>query len=323
MEAMIRRGGSTVINVGKEYAGYIVAVVLLIAISIVNPVFVSPINVSNILSDISPLLLLSVGMTFVLLIGSIDLSVGAMTSCACVLFAIYLGDMGYFSVATAILFGAAAGFVSGVLYVKLKIPSFIATFGTMSIWQSLALIVAKGAPHQIGRDYVGYVAWYKIKLGIIPMPFIIAMAVFFILLLVEKKMKFGRAVYAIGGNERTARIVGFNVDFTKICVFVLMGALAALAGIFFAAKLRSGIPTVGDSLTLTAIAAVALGGTSLSGGRGSLVKTFAGVLLVTLIQNGMNIVGVDVFWQKITFGVIILAALYATTDRKRRNLIVK
>ncbi|MDR1043246.1 MAG: ABC transporter permease [Clostridiales Family XIII bacterium] len=307
----------------KEYVSYIVAVAILVGISIINPAFVSPMNITNILSDMSPLLLLAAGMTFVILIGSIDLSVGALSSCTCVTFAITVADYGYFGMVFSLLLGVGASLVIGVVYVKMQIPSFIATFGAMGLWQSLALILAQGAPQQIKRDCWGYIDWFKIKAGVVPLPFIIAIAIVIALIVVERRTKFGRTVFAIGGNESAARMVGLKIDSTKIMVFALMGLLAAVAGIFFAAKLKSGIPTVGDTFTLTTIAAVALGGTSLSGGKGGLVKTIAGVLLVIIIQNGMNIVGVDVFWQRITFGVIIIVALAVTTDRKRRNLIVK
>ena len=322
MQLKIHKDG-TLVSVLKEYIGYIVALVLLIAITTINPAFTSPINISNILTDMSALLLFSIGVTFILLIGSIDLSIGAMSSCACVLFAVTLERLGWMGMVLALAFGIIAGLMGGLLYVKLKIPSFIATFGTMSLWQSFALIIAQGAPQQIQKDFWGYTQWFKFKIGIVPMPFIIAMVIFLILLVVEKKTKFGRSLYAIGGNESAARMAGLNVEGTKIITFILMGLFSAMAGIFFAANLKSGIPTVGDSFTLTAIAAVALGGTSMSGGKGGLVRTLAGVILVILIQNGMNVIGVGVFWQKITFGCIILIALYITTDRKRRDLVVK
>ncbi|MDR0886609.1 MAG: ABC transporter permease [Clostridiales Family XIII bacterium] len=312
-----------VIKVVKEYISYPVAIALFIIIAVINPMFASANNLSNILSDMSALLLLSIGVTFVLLIGSIDLSIGAMSSCACVIFAMTIPNMGWMGLILALLFGTAAGLVSGVIYVKTKIPSFITTFGTMSVWQSLALIISKGAPQQISGHYREYVIWFRDKIGIIPVPFIIAAVVFIIFLVIEKKTKFGRTLYAIGGNESTARTVGMNIDATKIAVFGLMGLLSALAGIFFACNMRSGIPTVGEPFTLSAIAAVALGGTSLSGGKGGLLRSFAGVLLVILIQNGMNVIGVGVFWQKITFGAIILIAIFVTTDRKQRDLVVK
>lgn len=322
LELTIHKGG-TLMNALRDYIGYFVALIFFIAITVINPAFTSPINLSNILTDMSALLLFAIGVTFILLIGSIDLSIGAMASCACVIFAVTVPQIGWVGLLLALGFGILAGLLGGILYVKLKIPSFIATFGTMSLWQSLALIIAKGAPQQIRKEYWEYTQWFKIKIGIVPLPFLIAIGIFIILVIVEKKTKFGRTLFAVGGNESAARMAGLNVENTKILTFILMGLFSAMAGVFFAANLKSGIPTVGDPSTLTAIAAVALGGTSMSGGKGGLIRTLAGVILVILIQNGMNVIGVDVFWQKITFGIIILVALVITTDRKRRNLVVK
>ena len=322
MQLKIHKDG-TLISVIKEYIGYLVALIMFVAITAINPAFTSPINLSNILTDMSALLLLAIGVTFILLIGSIDLSIGAMASCSCVIFAVTVPKIGWMGLLVALGFGVLAGGLGGILYVKLKIPSFIATFGTMSLWQSAALIIAKGAPQQIRKEYWEYTQWFKIKIGILPMPFLIVIAIFILLVIVEKRTKFGRALFAVGGNESAARMAGLDVEMTKILTFILMGLFSAMAGIFYAANLKSGIPTVGDPSTLTAIAAVALGGTSMSGGKGGLIRTLAGVMLVILIQNGMNVIGVDVFWQKITFGIIILVALVITTDRKRRNLVVK
>lgn len=322
MQLKIHRDGM-LFSILKEYVSYFVAVALLLAITAINPRFISPLNLSNILSDMSAVLLLSIGVTFILLIGSIDLSIGAMSSCACVIFAVTVPDLGWAGLFLALGYGIIAGFLSGILYVKLKIPSFIATFGTMSVWQSVALIISNGSPQQIGKEFWQYTQWFKIKIGILPLPFLLVLTLFVILVVIEKKTKFGRTLFAVGGNESAARMAGLNVEGTKILVFALMGLFSAMAGILFAANLKSGIPTVGEPFTLTAIAAVALGGTSMSGGKGGLIKTLAGVILVILIQNGMNVIGVGVFWQKITFGLIILVALYITTDRKRRNLVVK
>lgn len=322
MQIKIRKDGKA-FSVLREYGSYFVAAALLLVIAAANPRFVSPVNLSNIMSDMSSVLLLAIGVTFILLIGSIDLSVGAMSSCACVIFAVTIPAIGWLGLFLSLIFGAAAGLLSGLLYVKFKIPSFIATFGTMSVWQSVALIVANGAPRQIAKENWDFVQWFKIKIGIVPLPFLLTILVFAVLVAVERKTKFGRTLFAIGGNESAARMAGLNVEGTKVLVFVVMGLFSALAGILFAANLKSGIPTVGEPFTLTSIAAVVLGGTSMSGGKGGLHKTLAGVILVILIQNGMNVIGVGVFWQKITFGLIILAALWTTADRRRRNLIVK
>ncbi len=302
----------------------IIAILILLAgFTIINPRFLGASNVNNLLNDMSILLVLSIGVTFVLLIGSIDLSIGAASSCAAVIFVMTMPKFGYGSILITILFGLAAGLVNGLLCVKIKVPSFIVTFGTMSIFHSFAMLVANGASQQINREFYPLINWYKLKLGMIPLPFIFAIVLVGVMMVVQSKTQFGKIMYAIGGNESAARTAGMNIFRTKMFVFIITGLFSSIAGIMFASKLKSGIPTIGDSFTLMAIAAVALGGTSLSGGKGGLLKTIAGVILITLIQNGMNVIGINTFWQRMTFGIIILAAVYMTTDRKRRDLVVK
>lgn len=297
--------------------------ILLIVFTIINPRFLGLKNISNLLGDMSTLLIMSIGVTFILIIGSIDLSVGAVSSAAAVIFVMTLPALGGVSIPLTLLFGAFTGLVSGFIYTKVKVPSFIVTFGTMSIWNSIAMLVSNGASQQINRQYYGLINWYKIKLGVFPLPFLVAIILVALMLVIQSRTAFGKSMYAIGGNENAARTAGLNVTMTKMAVFVATGFFASLAGIMFASKLKSGIPTIGEPFTLMAIASVALGGTSLSGGKGGLLKTIAGVVLITLIQNGMNVIGISAFWQQTTFGIIILIAVYLTTDRMRRQLIVK
>lgn len=306
-----------------EYISYLFAIVLFIIIANIDPAFASAYNISNILTKIAPLLILSLGVTFVLLIGSIDLSIGTLASCCCVLFAVILPKSGILAVVVSLGFGACAGLLSGVLYAKLKIPSFITTFGTMGIWQSLALIFSGKSTVSIPYEFKPWIRWYDIQFGVVTLPFILSIIVFLVFCLIEKRTTFARSIYAIGGNEAAARSVGLKVDKVKISVFVIMGILSAVAGIFLAAKSGSGNPTVANSYTLQAIAVVALGGTSLLGGKGGVIKSLAGVILVVLIENGMNVIGLASLYQNIAFGLIILITLLITTDRKRRNLIVK
>ena len=308
----------------SRWVNVIAIVLMLVAFTAINNRFLSPLNICNILSDVSTLLVFSVGMTFMILIGSIDLSVGFLSSAMAVIFVMTLPTMGALSYPLILLLGIAAGCISGILTVVVKIPSFIATFGMMGIWRSLAMIVAKGASQQIPREYIGLIKWYRVKIaGFIPLVFIVALVIFFIMLLVERRTKFGKTVFAIGGNELAARMCGLNIVLTKIIVFSLNGLLAAVAGIIFASKMKSGIPAIGEPFNLMTIAAVILGGTSMSGGMGGMVKTIAGVLLIILIQNGMNIIGISAFWQQAMFGMIILAAVYLTTDRSRLKAIIK
>lgn len=324
MEIVTKTGSNSKdkINI-MDYISILSIIILVIVFTLVNKNFLNETNIRNILTDIGPLLVVGCGVTFVLLIGSIDLSIGSICSCGAVIMALTLPVIGNWAYVASLLYGVLAGLINGVLYTKVKVPSFIATLGAMSVWQSAAYLLSKGAPLQITPKQWGYIGWAKIKFGVFSMPLILALVVTLIFYIVQKRTKLGKFIYAIGANERAARLAGVNVEMTKIGAFTICGMLSALAGIFLSAKLRSGIPTVGDPFTLLAVAAVALGGTSLSGGKGGVLGTILGVALVTVIQNGMNVVGVNAFWQQIVFGLIVIFAVYLTVDRKGRNIIMK
>jgi ribose transport system permease protein len=306
-----------------EYLSILAVVILVIFFTANNKNFLNAANIKNILSDMAPLLVVGLGVTLVLLVGSIDLSIGAIVSASAVILAVLLPTYGFTAYIAAIVFGVFAGFINGVLYTKLKIPSFISTLGTMSVWQSVAYIISKGAPIQIQVRNWKFINWGKISFNFVPLILIIALILFAIIFVIQRRTKLGKYVFAIGGNERTSRIAGINIDWIKIWVFSITGLCCAIAGILLAVKLKSGVPTVGIPLTLLGIAAVVLGGTSLSGGKGSVAGTLIGVTLVVIIQNGMNIIGVDVFWQQIIFGLLIILAVLLTTDRRGRDTVIK
>ncbi|GAA0180329.1 ribose ABC transporter permease [Clostridium sediminicola] len=306
-----------------EYTNIISIIVLLIIFTSINQNFLSSFNIKNLLEDLAPLLVLGCGVTCVLLICSIDLSVGSIVSCSTVLFVILLPKLGYGVYFVVALYGIMAGLINGVVYTKVKIPSFIVTLGFSSVWQSAAYLISGGAPLQIPFQQGNYIAWGKMDFGVITSYFIIGIVVLAIFYVIQTRTYFGKGFFAVGANERAAKISGINVDFVKISAFALCGLTCALTGIFLSAKLKSGIPTVGDPFTLKAIAAVALGGTSLGGGKGSVMNTLLGVAIVTVIHNGMNVVGVNAFWQHIVFGALVIAAVAMTVDRKERGSIVK
>ena len=210
----------------------------------------------------------------------------------------------------------------GVIHVKLKIPSFIASLAFLSIWSSVALLISN-APVSIPKVLWGTIDWYKLSLGPLGLPLIIALVLIVAYYILLTRTSFGKGIYAIGGNERAARIAGISVDRIKIAVFAINGFCASAGAILLMAKAKSSAPTVGESFTLMVISAVVLGGTSLIGGKGSILGTILGVFTVAMIKNGMNIVGVDVFWQKVVFGAIILIAIAINTDRSSRSFVVK
>lgn len=306
-----------------DYISPLSVVVLLALFTSINKNFLSIVNIRNLFTDMAPLLVIGCGITFVLIIGSIDLSLGSVCSCSAVILAVLLPKVGELGYVAAILFGILAGFINGIIFTKVKMPSFIVTLGALSVWQSAAYLICRGAPVLIPPKEWDHIAWTKVQFGVFTMPFILSFLLLLVLFLIQKKTVFGKYSYAVGANERAAWIAGVNNDMTKIVSFTICGTLSALTGILLATKLRSGIPTVGDPITLMGIAAAALGGTSMSGGKGSVVRALLGAALVIVIQNGMNLIAIDAFWQQVVFGFLVIIALYMTTDRSGRNIVMK
>ena len=307
-----------------KYFSFSAIIILLVALSLTQDNFLGTSNLKNLLRDTAPLMIMSAGMTMVLLFGSIDLSMGAVCSVSNVT---YIHLMLAFqdslaAMAVSLAFGLASGLALGIIHVKLKVPSFIASLGFMSLWQSVALLITQN-PESVPKALWGTVEWYKIAFGVVGLPLIVAIAIILFIHCVTRYTPSGRTIFAIGGNERTARVAGMGVDRTKILVFAINGVLAALAGIFLAANLRSSAPTIGDPFPLEIVAACALGGTSLAGGKGSELGTILGVFTVAIIENGMNFIGVNAYYQNIVFGIFVLAAIALTVDRSIRGQIVK
>jgi ribose/xylose/arabinose/galactoside ABC-type transport system permease subunit len=266
---------------------------------------------------------MTVGVACVLFLGSIDLSNGSVASCSAVLVTVLLPKMGVAAFPVVALYGVAAGFGNGYLHTKLRVPSFIATLCTQAVWQSAALLISGGQPLTMIPKVWPLLKWGKVSFGPIPLLFLISFVVMLIYYWIQMKTSVGRSMMAIGNNEKAARLIGLKVAHTKLIAFILSGFGAALAGILFAVKLKSGIPTVGVQYNLMSIAAAVLGGVLLTGGKGNMLFTFIGVLLITSIQNGMNVIAVDGFWQKIVFGLIVVVAIYINSDRNNRRLVVK
>lgn len=320
-----------------KYFSFSAIIVLLVTLSLTQENFLGKMNLSNLLRDTAPLMIMSAGMTMVLLFGSIDLSMGAVCSVANVTyvhlllgFSAYIPEptgaeafwMGTGAMLVSLLFGLASGLALGFIHVKLKVPSFIASLGFMSVWQSVALLITQN-PESVKKVLWPAIDWYKVSFGVLGLPLMIALLIIAVAFLFTRFTAFGRAIFAIGGNERATRVAGIHVDRTKIMVFAINGVLAALAGVFLAANLRSSSPIVGDPFTLKIVAACALGGTSLAGGKGSELGTILGVFTVAIIENGMSFIGVDAYWQNVVFGIFVLAAIALTVDRRTKGQIIK
>jgi ribose transport system permease protein len=251
------------------------------------------------------------GMTLTILLGGIDLSVGSILAVSSVLAAMIMtgGHGAVLAVAVAILAGAAMGSLNGVVIAKGKVAPFIATLGMMTLLRGLALVFANGSPIS------GFSSNFFATLGdgyvarLIPVPVVLMLAMFAVFWFVLGRTVFGRHVYATGGNAEAAKLSGVNTDRVQILVYTVSGAMAALAGVVLTSRLDSAQPTAGAGYELDAITAVVLGGTSLAGGRGWIFGTLVGALLIGVLNNGLNLMGVSAFYQQVVKGSVILLAV--------------
>ncbi|MCC9088310.1 MULTISPECIES: ribose ABC transporter permease RbsC [Bacillus] len=292
-------------------------IILVAIVSILNPAFLEPLNILNLLRQISINALIAFGMTFVILTGGIDLSVGAILALSSALTAGFIvsGMDPILAIIVGCIIGAILGMVNGLLITKGKMAPFIATLATMTIFRGLTLVYTDGNPITgLGSSYAFQLFGRGYFLGI-PVPAITMLLTFIVLWVLLHKTPFGRRTYAIGGNEKAALISGIKVPRVKIMIYSLAGFMSALAGAILTSRLNSAQPTAGMSYELDAIAAVVLGGTSLSGGRGRIVGTLIGVLIIGVLNNGMNLLGVSSFYQSVVKGIVILIAVLL--DRKK------
>jgi len=300
----------------KNSGIFITFTTIMILLSTFVPNFFSFSNLINVSRQASIDLFPAIGMTFVILCGEIDLSIGAIFSLSGTLTAGLLSN-NYnvaFSVLIGLLVGGIAGLINGLLVTKARVASFIATLGVMTICRGMALLYTGGYPISgfpktflsLGRNY----------LWAIPLPTIYAFVLIIISISVLKQTRFGRYIYAAGGNSEAAWVSGIDVDMVKMSAFVINGILAAFSGIVLISRLNSAHALGGSGLELNAIAAVVLGGTSLAGGYGNIIGSVIGVLIMASISNGLNLAGVEAAWQDITVGIVIVIALLLNSFRK-------
>ncbi|MBM7648244.1 ribose transport system permease protein [Bacillus ectoiniformans] len=305
-------------NTFTQKLGPLLGLFILIAIvSILNPSFLAPLNILNLLRQVAINALIAYGMTFVILTGGIDLSVGSILALSSALMAgmIVSGIDPMLAILIGCLLGAVMGAINGLLITKGKMAPFIATLATMTIFRGLTLVYTDGNPITgLGDNYLFQLFGRGYFLGI-PVPAVTMVLAFVVLWVILHKTPFGRKTYAIGGNEKAALISGIHVTKVKIMIYSLAGLLAALAGAILTSRLNSAQPTAGTSYELDAIAAVVLGGTSLSGGRGLIVGTLIGALIIGTLNNGLNLLGVSSFFQMVVKGIVILIAVLI--DRKK------
>jgi len=292
-------------------------IILIIIVSVLNPSFLEPLNILNLLRQVSINALIAFGMTFVILTGGIDLSVGSILalSSAFVANMLVAGFDPILAIIIGCLLGGVMGMINGIMITKGKMAPFIATLATMTIFRGLTLVYTNGNPITGLGDSMTFQLFGRGYQFGIPVPAITMIITFAILWIVLHKTAFGRKTYAIGGNEKAAIVSGIKVSRVKIMIYSLAGLLSALAGAILTSRLNSAQPTAGTSYELDAIAAVVLGGTSLSGGRGRIVGTLIGALIIGTLNNGLNLLGVSSFYQMVVKGIVIVIAVLI--DRKK------
>ena len=304
-------------SVLQKIGPFIGLLLIVIIISIMSPNFLTLNNLLNVLRQVSINALIAFGMTFVILTGGIDLSVGSILALTgAVTAGLMAGGMDpILAMFLGLLLGAVLGAINGVIIAKGKVAPFIATLATMTIYRGLTLVYTEGRPISGLGDSQAFQLLGKGYFFGIPVPVITMALTFGILYFILKKTTFGRRVYAVGGNEEASRLSGISVDRIKIYVYSLTGTLAALAALILTSRLNSAQPTAGNMFELDAIAAVVLGGTSLTGGRGWIVGTLIGALIIGVLNNGLNLIGVSSFFQQVVKGAVILVAVLL--DRKK------
>jgi len=303
-------------------------IVLLVFFSLASPNFLQADNLVSILQATAVNGVLAIASTFVIITGGIDLSVGTlMTFCAVMagVFLTYLGLPLPFGIFAAILFGALVGLSSGTLIAKLKIPPFIATLGMMMLLKGLSLVISGTKPIYFTDTPNFSVISQDSLLGelipSLPIPnavlilFLVAMAASVVL----NKTSLGRYTFALGSNEEAARLSGVNVDLWKIVVYTVSGGICGIAGLLIASRLNSAQPALGQGYELDAIAAVVIGGTSLSGGTGTVLGTIIGAFIMSVLINGLRIMSVAQEWQTVVTGAIIILAVYTDILRRRAS----
>ena len=295
-----------------------------------SPIFLSQVNILNVFRQVSVVGIMAVGMTYVIMLGQIDLGVGSLLLlCSVVAALLQRANAGLFlSLLLPLLIGAVTGILIGLLVTKGRVPSFVATLGVLASYKGVALLIA-GQPitgikpdfRFLGAGVVGNIPGFSSFPVIkdVPIPVVLFAIAVIIGSIVFQRYPFGRHVAAVGGNEEAARLSGINVDRIKIMVFVISGICAAISAIVLTARLNMGNPVAAQNIELDVIAAVVVGGTSLYGGRGSVIGSLIGAMLIGVLSNALTLMEVNAYWQPVIKGVVIVVAVLLDQLGSRRK----
>jgi ribose transport system permease protein len=303
----------------SRYGSVVMLAVLVILMSLASKQFLTVDNLTNVARQVSIFAIIGAGMTFVIITAGIDLSVGSIVALsACVgMTVLDRTEMDFLGIGIGILVGALCGAANGVVVAWFRIPPFIATLAGLTVFRGLSLVITDGIP--IIRFTGSFRFIGQGMIGGIPVPVIIMAIVVIATQVLLRRTAFGAYVYAVGGNEEASRLSGIKVAWIKFWSYVLCGFLTGISGMILAARLSSAQPAVGEGFELDAIAAVVLGGTSLMGGRGAVWSTLIGALVIGILGNGMNLMGVHSHYQLVAKGVLIVLAVLLDNYLKKRR----
>jgi ribose transport system permease protein len=303
----------------------VILVLLAVITAIARPTFLSVGNLTNIMRQFGALSFIALGLTFAIIAGFIDLSIPGMVNMAAVLVIWFVNPVGQWgSLILTIGFGVLAGFINGFLITRAgaitQAEGLFISFGMSQVWSAAALILSDGKTQQFRwteRPYDIFVWLGSFKIGFIPIAIVIFVIAMLILNFVHKRTYFGRCMSLIGGNKTAANLSGIHVDWTIIRTFMVAGAMTAIGAIMLVSRVTNASPTVGSGYDNDAILSVVVGGTSLSGGKGSVIGTMLGVLLVTLLSNCMNLLEISPYMQYVVKGAVLIFAIWADSRKNR------
>jgi ribose transport system permease protein len=305
---------------GRRETGALIALLIMsFALSFVSDFFFTFSNMINIARQVSLNAIIAVGMTLVILTGGIDLSVGSIVALSgTIASSLMANDIHmWIAILVGILIGGIAGLINGLTITKLNVPPIITTLAMMTAARGIALVYTNGYPISNLPD--SFVFLGRGYLGPIPVPAIIMLVIYILGYILLTQMKVGRYIYGLGGNEEAVHLSGINVNRTKILVYVICGLVSAVSGLILASRLNSGQPLAGSGFEMDAIAAVIIGGASISGGEGTMIGTLIGALIINILNNGLNLMNVNPYSQMIVKGVVLAAAVAIRTRKSKRG----
>lgn len=303
----------------KDLGSLFALIIMVIILSFASPVFFTISNLRNVIVQVAVIAVIAVGATFVCMTGGIDLSVGAVLGVAGVLSAGVIRDTGnvFLAIMTCIGVSVAFGVLAGILIAYGNLPAFVSTLGLMSIARGTAFIFTHGKPISNFPDSFRFLGAGSI--GNVPVMIFVVIIIYAVMYVVLKKTSFGRITCAIGSNEEATKLTGIDTKKYKVLIYSLAGLLTGIAALMYVGRINSGHPNSGNGYELDAIAAVVIGGTSLSGGRGSVLGTIVGALIMGVIKNGLNLLNIDSYYQNVVLGVIIILAVLLDQNSKKKK----